>query len=228
MPGSRQRMRSCTRVGDGSRAMKLIVNTFRPDVPGQRRMWIGVATSAGVGALPTGRSRQARRATACTHRRRRSSSCGQMAGGAVAVVDFLDRPVDGHDVGGAGVGEVQQLVGRCTRDEHVGAVGPDRGQRVALAGEDVGDALRLGPEQAVVDVAQVGLRAERRRLGPVFSFLTGQAQALFVGPALGGTQPPKRPPSPIQALAARSSAVTFVNRRPWPSSRAQLLTRRRR
>ena len=83
-----------------------------------------------------------------------------MAGGAVAVVQFGDRAVDRHDVLRAAGVEVEQLSGGGLRDEQIGALRTDSRLGVGVAVECVGDALRVGTEQAVVEVALVGLRAD--------------------------------------------------------------------
>src|ERR1019366_32785 len=80
---------------------------------------------------------------------------GEVAGGAVAVVQFGDRPVYRHDVLGAAGVEVEQLRRGGVGDEEVGALRPGGWLGVGMAVQDVGDALGVWAEQAVVEVSLV-------------------------------------------------------------------------
>src|ERR1039458_9033367 len=82
-----------------------------------------------------------------------------MAGRAVAVVQFGDRPVHWDDVRGPAAGEVEQLVNGGLRDEQVGAIGSGGRNGAAVPADHIGDALCVWAEQPVVEISLIALRA---------------------------------------------------------------------
>src|ERR1017187_9561540 len=82
-----------------------------------------------------------------------------MAGRAIAVVQFGDRPVHWDDVRGPAAGEVEQLVNGGLRDEQVGPIGSGGRRGSAVPADHIGDALCVWAEQPVVEISLIALGA---------------------------------------------------------------------
>src|SRR5664280_218980 len=82
-----------------------------------------------------------------------------MAGRAVAVVQFGDRPVNRDDVRGPAAGEVEQLVNGGLRDKQVGAISSGGRNGAAVPADHIGDALCGRAEQPVVEISLIALDA---------------------------------------------------------------------
>ncbi len=110
------------------------IASYPPNRPWIRRTCTGEATCAALGAGVLGGTQPTGTFSAGVHAYFPPIQllAGQVAGGAVAVVQFGDRAVYRYDVLRAAGVEVEQLRGGGLRDEQVGALGSGGWLRMGL------------------------------------------------------------------------------------------------